>query len=430
MDVDGDNGREQTDSDGSKEEGAGRAAFDVPLEISYSPMGLALALIESGGLVSHMPSGVQALLPDAHGIWHYHRPHMARGAAARGKVLALRSASVHPLLRRMVAQAAEPARIEEEESGEEKGEQDEWESDGDGPPPSARAARDLLLQLRMRAPLRRAAGGVAKVRRGGRLGSSAAVAVARARGDSARQMVAALGQGSADEIVGLLRGGADVRAADAAGRTALHVASAAGNAAGVRVLAHMGGDVDAVDRLGNTPLALAATGARAAVVLALLEAGADPRIGHGVAAALAMVRARLRLLRQQVRQARAVELVAASADVDGALPRARDRRRHAVAVARDCVAIIRLLRAAEARADAPPADLEAPADLDGLADQLLALDIAHGKPSASPPELPPDPAAPADDANADADDRQIDDLLERFSLLLGDRQDAGGPGAP
>ncbi|KAJ2750811.1 hypothetical protein IWQ56_006970, partial [Coemansia nantahalensis] len=155
--------------------------------------------------------------------------------------------------------------------------------------------------------------GVAKAVRRGATGRAVqqrlAAAYARYQTDepAIRRTVSEMGQGDADTILQMIRGGISVDLADAAGRTALHAACSCGNDEGVRQLLHMGAAPNVRDRIGNTPLTLAATGVRADIVVLLLEAGADPRIGGALVLATAMVRARLQLLRASIRQARAAE---------------------------------------------------------------------------------------------------------------------------
>ncbi|KAJ2842977.1 hypothetical protein J3B02_005413, partial [Coemansia erecta] len=141
----------------------------------------------------------------------------------------------------------------------------------------------------------------------------------------------------------ILRSGVSVDLYDSLGRTPLHVASSTGNIEAIRLLIHMGADVNTTDRIGNTPLTLAATGARSDVILALLEGGADPRVGQGLVSAMTMVRSRLRLLRMEIQQARIVER-AATGSLSDLVPRVRERRRKAAAVAKECVDVIHLLR--------------------------------------------------------------------------------------
>ena len=82
-------------------------------------------------------------------------------------------------------------------------------------------------------------------------------------------------RGDAEVVRGLLRGGADVNAAQGDGMTALHWAANNDDAAVGRMLIIAGANVRATTRLGDyTPLHLAAKSASAAVVTMLLEAGA------------------------------------------------------------------------------------------------------------------------------------------------------------
>ena len=89
------------------------------------------------------------------------------------------------------------------------------------------------------------------------------VADAAMRGDSAK-------------VRTLLKQGVDANAAQADGMTALHWASARGDAGQVRVLVVAGARLEATTRNGSyTPLHLAAQAGRGAAVRALLEAGAN-----------------------------------------------------------------------------------------------------------------------------------------------------------
>ena len=90
------------------------------------------------------------------------------------------------------------------------------------------------------------------------------VADAAMRGDSAK-------------VRALLKQGVDANAAQADGMTALHWASARGDAGQVRVLVFAGARLEATTRNGSyTPLHLAAQAGRGTTVRALLEAGANP----------------------------------------------------------------------------------------------------------------------------------------------------------
>lgn len=69
-----------------------------------------------------------------------------------------------------------------------------------------------------------------------------------------------------------LDGGADVGAADAVGRTALHLAAGHGHAAVAAALLAAGADVGALDAASNTPLTYAAAYGQAGVAAALARA--------------------------------------------------------------------------------------------------------------------------------------------------------------
>jgi ankyrin repeat protein len=79
----------------------------------------------------------------------------------------------------------------------------------------------------------------------------------------------------AAEVRRLVQSGADVKAAQADGATALHWASYYGDVPLVSFLLEAGADVAAANRNGSTPLWLAASQGDAAVVAALLKGGAD-----------------------------------------------------------------------------------------------------------------------------------------------------------
>ncbi len=74
----------------------------------------------------------------------------------------------------------------------------------------------------------------------------------------------------------LLRGGADVNAAQADGMTALHWAAERGDAEMANILTYAGAELEAVTRIGAyTPLHIASQGGHLAVVSALIENGAN-----------------------------------------------------------------------------------------------------------------------------------------------------------
>ena len=84
-------------------------------------------------------------------------------------------------------------------------------------------------------------------------------------------------RGDVENVRALLRGGADVNAAQGDGMTALHWAAERGDREVVEMVLYAGAYVAALTRLGDyTPLHLASKAGRAAVVRMLLEAGSDP----------------------------------------------------------------------------------------------------------------------------------------------------------
>ncbi|KAJ2658818.1 hypothetical protein IWW48_003805 [Coemansia sp. RSA 1200] len=346
-------------------------------------------------------------------------------------------------------QQAVTARITEE------AEDDEWESAGDSDADAqndddalTRDALALVRRVHQRAERRRArGGGVSKATGGGGVGKAAGArgkAAAPAAGggvtaayarmltdeQATRRIVSELGQGDTDAVLRLLRAGVAVNTRDSVGRTPLHVACACANREAVQLLLRMGADANAVDRVGNTPLTIAATSAQVDLVVPLLEAGADPKIGKGLVSAMAMVRSRLRLLRAHIRHARAAEKTAAAPTA------ARARRLHAVAVARQCVDIIHLLRlhSADTPASAPATSSSAAAtatgsntrpdaaaaELDDLSAQLMSMGLSananagKGKQSAE--------SSGTGAGYSSDDDDQFDDMLVRFSQLLGDNE--------
>ncbi|KAJ2689781.1 hypothetical protein IWW39_001247 [Coemansia spiralis] len=428
------------------------------LALSYSPLGLASTAWTVTGHTA-LPTTVHSLLPDAQGICHYHRPGfdgmrvlprslISRGlelrsrqsAMARTFELAHRESMVRleasqRALEQVVRRLASTRRCMIPDPGPatatEAEHPDGWVSEEEEP--LTRQAYDLMLRMQVRSSTRRANGvskhvGSRGIR--GRCSEVLGAAYTRQLLDDqrTRDQVTAMGQADADEITAMLRRGVSVNLTDSNGRSPLHVACSCGNLDAVRLLLQRGADVNAVDGIGNTPLTIAATGARSNVILLLLEAGADPRIGQGLVSAMAMVRSRLRLLRRQIQHARSVELAASMSFTD-VVPRIRERRKQSVLVAKECVEIIHLLRDYTRRHqmadDRAPAESEPAlgdvAELDSLAEQLVSMEIGAGK--GKMPEL----LSMADDDTQGSEppdeDGQIDELLAKFSLLLGDKND-------
>jgi ankyrin repeat protein len=84
-------------------------------------------------------------------------------------------------------------------------------------------------------------------------------------------------RGDADAVRALLKGGADVNAAQGDGMTALHWAAVKGDVALTDVLLRANAKLEPRTRIGDyTPLHLASRGAHSAVAKKLLDAGSDP----------------------------------------------------------------------------------------------------------------------------------------------------------
>jgi uncharacterized protein len=99
--------------------------------------------------------------------------------------------------------------------------------------------------------------------------------------------------GDLNAVRAMLKGGADVNAAQGDGMTALHWAAQRGDAALAQMLLAAGANVRATTRLGGiTPLHLAGQGGHATVVAALLAAGADANTPTGTGATALMLAAK------------------------------------------------------------------------------------------------------------------------------------------
>ncbi|KAJ2078857.1 hypothetical protein H4R24_004192 [Coemansia sp. RSA 988] len=459
---------------------------------TYSPVGMAVSTL------------TQPLLPDARGIFHYHRPHLPTGMhgtiAARDTALAallrrrldveshalqrlpprlaglsdmLLTSRNRPFARRLLAapiREYQPTETTGDASSSRGSEDDQWESDPDAEEEAdalVRKMRQLEQRVHLRAGATRSINrprGITKVarhasaqlshyHRGAKEGALGR-ACRRIQMDDGetRRKVTEMGQGDADSIFRQLQAGASADISDSSGRTPLHVACSGGNVDAVRILLHMGAPVNCVDRLGNTPLTLAATAARADIVVLLLNARADPRLADGLVSAVGMVRSRLRMLRSQIRASRTDERMLSSLD-DEARSRILDRRSRAVAVARECVDIIRLLRAysriphlssespydryESAKSEASDSAIlseDAAGQLDELSSMLNTLGLESSNSTSSPPsstsnkekdvshhiQTIDDNADHSSPSNEDGSEAQMEELLDKFSLLLGD----------
>lgn len=137
-------------------------------------------------------------------------------------------------------------------------------------------------------------------------------------GRTALALAAGLNAASSPAVVALLlEAGASVRARDAAGRTPLHAAAAAGNVRALQLLLAAGAPVDAPAADGSTPLAAAAGEGYTAAVSVLLSYGASPAAvdarGASPAAAL-LARSRAGLV-DAVRAGQTLELLRRAAPV-------------------------------------------------------------------------------------------------------------------
>ena len=105
-------------------------------------------------------------------------------------------------------------------------------------------------------------------------------------------LIEAARSGDGALVAALLSRGADPRAAEPDGTTALHWAARAASADAVERLLAAGADPERANRYGITPLALAAESGEPAVVGALLAAGADPNTATPAGETVLMVAAR------------------------------------------------------------------------------------------------------------------------------------------
>ncbi|KAJ1752600.1 hypothetical protein LPJ79_001120 [Coemansia sp. RSA 1821] len=374
----------------------------------------------------------------------------------------LQKSTVHVPKPRLLLQQQRPREIEslsireiepetDIKSESQKQEDDEWVSEPDEKDELTSDLFEIVNRIKARATERqKTSGGISKAVGGAgkaRKKSSLAAAYARYKTDdeAVRRTVSEMGQGDVDTVLQMIRAGVAVDLADNVGRTPLHIACSMGNAEIIRLLVHMGANVNATDRLGNTPLMLAATNARTDIVFSLLEAGADPRVGRGIKSALSMVRARLRLLRTQIRHQRAVEQISTERGY-GELSPARERRRQTAAVANECVDIIRLLRhyahvqgIQGSANDSNPAydafkaitdDSEqsilsenSSSQLDELSAQLMSLGLTNTSNSQQASQSTTDskgkmPEPAAAELSCKEED-QIEELLDKFALMLG-----------
>ena len=106
------------------------------------------------------------------------------------------------------------------------------------------------------------------------IGRGLASALSNWKADGETPLMIAAAADARDAASRLIRGGADIRAKDTNGASALHHAVAHGSVRTAELLLERGADIDSADRLGDTPLHRAARQNDRTAVLFLLERGA------------------------------------------------------------------------------------------------------------------------------------------------------------
>ena len=106
-----------------------------------------------------------------------------------------------------------------------------------------------------------------------------------------RHLIRAARRGDLSRVETLLDQGADVKAKDNEGVTALMTAALEGHSAVVNTLLQRGADVNAKTKEGNTALCEAAWGGHAGIVQALLDEGAYVNAGTGTVVGTALMAA-------------------------------------------------------------------------------------------------------------------------------------------
>jgi uncharacterized protein len=107
------------------------------------------------------------------------------------------------------------------------------------------------------------------------LAAALAVAAVGLRAETRESLVDAVKRGDTTAVSTLLKGRADVNAADLDGTSPLHWAVVRDNVATVDALVRAGADVKKANRYGVTPLAVACTNGNVEIIRRLLDAGAD-----------------------------------------------------------------------------------------------------------------------------------------------------------
>jgi len=107
------------------------------------------------------------------------------------------------------------------------------------------------------------------------LAAAFAVATIGVRAETRESLVDAVKRGDTAAVSTLIKGRADVNAADLDGTSALHWAVVRDNQSAVDALIRAGADARKANRYGVTPLAVACTNGNVEIIRRLLDAGAD-----------------------------------------------------------------------------------------------------------------------------------------------------------
>jgi uncharacterized protein len=210
-----------------------------------------------------------------------------------------------------------------------------------------------------------------------------------ARASSETPLADAAMRGDRATVRTLLRGGADVNAAQGDGMTALHWASRGGDTETVRMLLFAGANLKAKTRLGGyTPLLLASQLGHAGVIEALVKSGADPTSPAGSGATPLM-------LASATGRVDAVKaLLSSGVDVQVKDP-VRQQTALMFAVANNRLEVIKLLIASGADVKAATKVVDLKAQTNPEEEEFLRGQRQGGRGAAATSAIPPAASAPA-----------------------------------